>query len=93
MTDEGFAFTALFEEQGYLAADTNALDIAIATVLGLRRTCSGSVAVDRCRERARYRRQRRRGDRGGVTARPANAAENILAPVAGRATDARCVFG
>jgi Acyl-CoA dehydrogenase, C-terminal domain len=34
-TDEGFAFTALFEEQGYLAADTNALDIAIATVLGL----------------------------------------------------------
>jgi hypothetical protein len=34
-TDEAFAFTALFEEQGYLAADTNALDIAVATVLGL----------------------------------------------------------
>lgn len=34
-TDEGFAFTVLFEEQGYLAADTNALDIAVATVLGL----------------------------------------------------------
>jgi hypothetical protein len=33
--DEAFAFTALFEEQGYLAADTNALDIAIATMLGL----------------------------------------------------------
>jgi hypothetical protein len=34
-TDEPLAFTALFEEQGYLAADTNALDIAVATVLGL----------------------------------------------------------
>jgi hypothetical protein len=34
-TDEAFAFTVLFEEQGYLAADTTALDIAIAFVLGL----------------------------------------------------------
>jgi len=34
-TDEGFAFTALFEEQGYLAADTNSLDIVVATMLGL----------------------------------------------------------
>lgn len=32
--DEIFAFTALFEELGYLGADTNALDLAIASVLG-----------------------------------------------------------
>lgn len=34
-TDEAFAFTALFEEQGYLAADTNALDVAVSAVLRL----------------------------------------------------------
>jgi hypothetical protein len=34
-TDEPLAFTALFEEQGYLAADTNALDVAIATLAGV----------------------------------------------------------
>jgi Acyl-CoA dehydrogenase, C-terminal domain len=32
-TDESFAFTALFEELGYLGADTNALDLAVAAVL------------------------------------------------------------
>jgi hypothetical protein len=34
-TDEAFAFTTLFEEQGYLAADTNALDVAVSAVLRL----------------------------------------------------------
>lgn len=33
--DSALAFTALFEELGYLAASTNALDIATAVVLGL----------------------------------------------------------
>ena len=33
--DESFAFTALFEELGHLGALTNALDLAVAAVLGL----------------------------------------------------------
>jgi hypothetical protein len=36
-TDEMSAFTALFEEHGYLGARTNALDFAIAAVMGLDR--------------------------------------------------------
>ena len=32
-SDESFAFTALFEELGYLGADTDALDLAVAAVL------------------------------------------------------------
>jgi hypothetical protein len=34
-TDDALAFTVLFEEQGYLAAETNALDVASATTLAL----------------------------------------------------------
>jgi Acyl-CoA dehydrogenase, C-terminal domain len=82
--DEGFAFTALFEEQGYLAADTNALDLAIATVLGIDGdapvlwplTASASAQDI--------------GGSGvvfmeGVSLRgPLDATGNILAPVAGR---------
>ena len=34
-TDEPFAFTALFEEQGYLGVDTDALDVVLTGELGL----------------------------------------------------------
>lgn len=40
-TDEAFAFTTLFEEQGRLAADTDALDGAAAAALGI----DGQVTV------------------------------------------------
>ena len=36
-TDETSAFTALFEEHGYLGARTNALDIVTVAVMGLDR--------------------------------------------------------
>ena len=83
-TDEGFAFTALFEEQGYLGADTDALDIAIATVLGL----DGRAPV--LWPLPAYTGAEDMGGSGvvmieGVTLRdPLNAAKSILAPVAGR---------
>jgi hypothetical protein len=83
-TDESFAFTALFEEQGYLAADTNALDVAIATVLGLdgRAPVLWPSTADASAEDI--------GGSGvvlieGVSLHgPLNATGNILAPVAGR---------
>jgi hypothetical protein len=83
-TDEAFAFTALFEEQGYLAADTDALDIAIATVLGLdgRAPVLWPLTADASAQDI--------GGSGvvfieGVSLRgPLNATGNILAPVAGR---------
>ena len=34
-TDESFAFTTLFEEQGYLGADTDALDVVTVAALGI----------------------------------------------------------
>ena len=34
-TDEAFAFTTLFEEQGYLGADTDALDVVTLAALGI----------------------------------------------------------
>jgi hypothetical protein len=34
-TDEAFAFTTLFEEQGYLSADTDALDVVSVAALGI----------------------------------------------------------
>jgi Acyl-CoA dehydrogenase, C-terminal domain len=82
-TDEGFAFTALFEEQGYLAADTDALDITIATVLGL----DGCAPVLWPLTAAASAKDI--GGSGvvlieGVALRGLNAAENVLAPVAGR---------
>ena len=40
-TDEAFAFTALFEEQGSLAADTEALDVVTAALVGV----DGDAAV------------------------------------------------
>ena len=33
--DAAFAFTTLFEEQGYLAADTDALDVVTVAALGM----------------------------------------------------------
>jgi hypothetical protein len=81
--DEGFAFTALFEEQGYLAADTDALDITIATVLGL----DGCAPVLWPLTAAASAKDI--GGSGvvlieGVALRGLNVAENVLAPVAGR---------
>jgi hypothetical protein len=83
-TDEGFAFTALFEEQGYLAADTNALDVATAAVLGLdgRAPVLWPLTADANAQDV--------GGSGvvlieGVSLRgPLNATANMLAPVAGR---------
>lgn len=84
LTDEAFAFTVLFEEHGYLAADTNALDIAIATVLG----CDGRAPVLWPVDQHVH-----AGDLGGsgvvvvdgvAMGRQPSVPNNILAPVYGR---------
>jgi hypothetical protein len=81
--DEGFAFTALFEEHGYLAADTEALDIAIATAIGLD---GGAPVLWPLNSDASA---QELGGSGvvaidGVSLRSGTAIDNIVVPVAGR---------